>query len=144
MTSRISFGLVFRYGVMGGLSALSHLGTTWALVSLGLEPTIATSIGFAVSVIVSYALQRGWVFRSRRRHRETIPRFLIVVALAGATNWLVVFIGSEVLQLYFLGPQIVALIIIPVQNFVLNSVFTFGSSSASDDPGQGRDLGGPI
>jgi putative flippase GtrA len=112
---------------MGGLSATSHVGATWVLVSAGLEPTVATSIGFAVSVVVSYVLQREWVFRSRQKHRETIPKFLLVVTLAGATNWFVVFIGTEAFEFYYLGPQIVALIIIPIQNFFLNSLFTFGN-----------------
>lgn len=143
MRPPLSPGLIARYAAMGGLSATSHVGTTWGLVSAGLEPTVATSIGFAVSVFVSYVLQRGWVFRSRRRHRETIPRFLLVVALAGSTNWLVVFIGTEVFEIHYLGAQVAALVLIPLQNFFLNSLFTFGNRIRADQAREGDVQSGP-
>jgi putative flippase GtrA len=119
-------GRIVRYGFAGGLSALSHLSTTIALVELaGFEPALASAIGFGVSVVVSYVLQRWWVFRSDRRHREAVPLFLAVVLVAGTVNVVIVAVGTIVLNLPYVIPQTVALIVIPIVNYALNSLFTF-------------------
>jgi len=119
-------GRVLRYGVAGATSALSHLVTTVVLVeSAGFEPTVASALGFGVSVIVSYVLQRAWVFRSARRHREAIPLFLGVVLVAGNVNVVIVAVGTNALGLAYVIPQTVALVVIPIVNYVLNSLFTF-------------------
>lgn len=124
---RVALARLVRYGFAGGLSALSHLGTTIALVELlAVDPPLASACGFGISVVVSYVLQRYWVFRSTRVHREAMPLFLAVVAVAGTVNVVIVAVGTTVLGLPYVVPQAVALVVIPVVNYVLNSLVTFG------------------
>jgi putative flippase GtrA len=115
-----------RYGVAGSLSAGTHFGATALLVELtGLRPSIATNVGFALSVIVSYVLQRAWVFRSPRRHRQAFPRFVTVVAISGVVNLTTMVVGTDLLDFPYLIVQGVAVAVIPLINYSLNSTWTF-------------------
>ena len=115
-----------RYGISGGLSALTHLTVgTAAAVLLGLPPVTASTIGFAASIAVSYLLQRAWVFGSAAGHASTGPRFLTVTAAALALNTAVLWIGADLLGGPYAVVQAVAILLIPALNYLLNSRWTF-------------------
>lgn len=117
---------LLRYAVAGGASALTHLGMTALLVEVaGLRPVFASTIGFVASIAVSFLLQRGWVFRSQVPNRLAVPRFLTVTAVGFALNASILWIGTEVLEVHYAPVQLVALVAIPVSNYLLNSLWTF-------------------
>lgn len=117
---------LIRYGLAGGLAAAAHLGTLAGLVEVfGLRPVIASTAGFGVGLVVSYTLQRRWVFANRGRHRTLLPRFLTVVAVALLLNTVVVHVGTEVMAMHYALVQLVAFGLIPLNNYVLNSLWTF-------------------
>jgi putative flippase GtrA len=127
--SRLPLARLARYGVTGLLSMLTHLGGTVLLVEVaGLRPVVATNIGFAASIAVSYTLQRAWVFGSSRRHREALPRFLSVTALSGGINLLIMAVGHEALGMDYRLAQTIAIVVIPIVNYTANSSWTFRSS----------------
>jgi putative flippase GtrA len=82
-------------------------------------------VGFLVGLVVSYSLQRRWVFAHDGRHRRLLPRFLTVTGLALLLNTAVVHVGTEVLELHYAPVQLVAFAVIPVSNYLLNSWWTF-------------------
>jgi putative flippase GtrA len=86
---------------------------------------VASTTGFVASIVVSYVLQRAWVFRSATRHAVAGRRFLTVTAVAFALNATLLWIGTEVLRAPFVPAQIVALIAIPCVNYVMNARWTF-------------------
>jgi putative flippase GtrA len=130
--SRLPVARLARYGVAGLLSMLTHLGGTVLLVEVaGLRPVVATNIGFAASIAVSYTLQRAWVFGSSRRHREALPRFLSVTALSGVINLLIMAVGHETLGLDYRLAQAVAIVVIPIVNYTANSTWTFRSTGTA-------------
>ena len=117
---------LLRYGVSGGLSALTHFGTGLAGTRLlDVPPVPASAAGFVASVAVSYVLQHTWVFRSPAGHAVAGPRFLAVTGAAFALNTAVLWVGAELLDGPFPVVQAVALVLIPVLNFLLNSRWTF-------------------
>ncbi len=117
---------IARYGVSGVLSALTHLVVgLGASVLLGLPPVPASTVGFAASVAVSYLLQRAWVFRSGMAHTVTGPRFLTVTAAAFGLNTAILWIGVSLLGGAYAVVQIVAILLIPGLNYLLNSRWTF-------------------
>ena len=106
----------------GAASAVTHVGVGFLLAAgFGVRPVVASSAGFAVSVLVSYGLQRTWVFRSATGHLTAGGRFLTVTAVAFALN-------AAILGLVA-GPDLMvqafALVAIPVVNYALNSRWTF-------------------
>ena len=58
----------------------------------------ASTAGFVASIVVSYALQRCWVFRSTQRHVWAGLNFLTVTAVAFGVNTGILWIGTEVLH----------------------------------------------
>lgn len=117
---------LFRYAVSGGASALTHFGAGLALAEgLHVRAVVASTAGFGASVLVSYALQHAWVFRSTAGHAVAGSRFLAVTAAAFTLNTVVLWLGTEVLAAPFPLVQAVALVAIPVLNYSLNSRWTF-------------------
>ena len=115
---------LIRYGISGGASAATHFSVGYALAS-HLWPVAASTIGFAASIVVSYTLQHAWVFRSATGHTVAGPRFLAVTAAAFGLNTAVLWLGTAVLHTPYALAQGVALVLIPVLNFWLNSRWTF-------------------
>ena len=123
-------GRLLRYAISGGASALTHFGVGLLLAEvLHVRPVVASTTGFAASILVSYALQHAWVFRSAATHVVAGSRFLTVTAVAFALNTVVLWLGTEVLHGPYPGVQAVALVAIPVVNYSLNSRWTFRSAT---------------
>ncbi|GGI05931.1 GtrA family protein [Egicoccus halophilus] len=117
---------LLRYGVSGTTAALVHLLALTALVELlAVRPVTASAMGFGCGLVVSYALQRRWVFATRRRHRRTLPRYLVVVGAGLAVNTLVLLVGTELFSHHYAWVQLAAFVAAPANNYVLNSLWTF-------------------
>jgi putative flippase GtrA len=101
---------------------VTHLGGGLLLAeALGVRPVLASSAGFVASVLVSYGLQRSWVFRSSAGHLTAGGRFLTVTAVAFALNAVILGLVAGP----YLMVQGIALVAIPVVNYALNSRWTF-------------------
>jgi putative flippase GtrA len=121
---------LIRYAISGAASAATHFGVGFALAAgLHLWPVAASAIGFAASVAVSYGLQHAWVFRSGAGHAAAGPKFLAVTAAAFTLNSGVLWLGTSVLSGPYPAVQAVALVLLPVLNYTLNSRWTFGAAS---------------
>lgn len=115
-----------RYGVSGACSTATHLGVLFVLVEAArIGPVTASTAGFVASIVVSYTLQRFWVFHSSRGHLSAGLRFLTVTAVAGGVNTGTLWLGTDVCGLPYQGVQVVALTLIPVVNYALNAAWTF-------------------
>jgi len=113
---------LLRYGVSGAASAVTHVGAGFLLAqAFGVRPVVASSAGFVASVLVSYGLQRAWVFRSPTGHLTAGGRFLAVTAVAFALNAAILGLVAGP----YLVVQGIALVAIPVVNYALNSRWTF-------------------
>jgi len=120
------YGRLVRYGISGGASAATHFGVGLALAQgLRMWPVAASTAGFVASILVSYALQHAWVFRSGSGHAVAGAKFLTVTAAALALNTGVLWLGTSVLPGPYPVVQAVALVLIPVLNYTLNSRWTF-------------------
>jgi putative flippase GtrA len=122
----VRWGRLVRYALSGGASTITHFGIGLIGVHLlHLRPVIASTTGFVASIAVSYLLQRRWVFRSAAGHALAGSRFLIVTAIAFTINTTVLWLGTEVLHAPYPVVQPIALTLIPLINYFLNSRWTF-------------------
>jgi len=123
-------GRLARYGVSGVTSAATQYGVLVLLVEVfGVWPVGASTAGFVASIVVSYVLQRTWVFRSAASHATAGSRFLAVTAVAFALNAGILWCGTEILPGPYPLVQAVALVTIPVVNYTLNSLWTFRATT---------------
>lgn len=115
-----------RYGISGSTAAAVHLGVLTVLVEVaGLRPVVASAIGFLCGFVVSYLLQRRWVFATDLTHGFTLPRFVVVIGLGLLINTAVLWLGTEYLEHHYALVQLAAFVVVPLNNYVLNSLWTF-------------------
>ncbi|WIM95462.1 GtrA family protein [Actinoplanes oblitus] len=115
-----------RYGLSGAASTVTHFGIGLLGVHLlHLRPVVASTAGFLAGVVVSYLLQRGWVFRSAAGHALAGSKFLVVTGVAVTVNTLVLWLGTEVLAVPYPIVQPLALTLIALVNYSLNARWTF-------------------
>lgn len=117
-----------RYCAVGGLGTLIHFGTTLILVErFGIDPVPATIAGFVGALVVSFLLNRGWVFASTVAAAPGLARYTAVSVLGFLLNVAIMVVVTRVLVLdYRIGLALVVLIV-PATNFALNSRWTFRS-----------------
>ena len=79
-----------RYAGAGAIGTAAHYALLIGLVQLAHMGAVAASTAGAVTgALVNYALNHRYTFASARRHRDAMPRFLLVAILGIALNALV-------------------------------------------------------
>jgi dolichyl-phosphate beta-glucosyltransferase len=115
-----------RYSGAGAIGTVFHyLLLVLAVEVAGLGAPVGATLGATGGALVNYWLNYHFTFISRRRHRDTLPRFIAVAVLGVAINWLIVGVMTQSLGVYYLVSQIVATLTILFIGFVLNLRWTF-------------------
>jgi putative flippase GtrA len=116
-----------RYLFMGAIGTLVHYAVLIVLVERArVTPTIGTTCGFVAGAFVNYLLNYRFTFRSRRSHRDAMPKFMTLAAAGAVVNGSIVSLGAGPLRLPYLIPQVVATGVVVVGTFLGNRVWTFG------------------
>ncbi|HET6468411.1 MAG TPA: GtrA family protein [Geminicoccaceae bacterium] len=115
-----------RFLGAGGLATFCH----WLLLVLFvqaelLHPAPASSLGYAVAVMLNYQLRRRFVFRSQAPHRHVLPRYVLVVAAGFALNGGIMALGTVLVAVPYLWVQAVATGMVAVWNFAAHRLWTF-------------------
>lgn len=120
--------------MVGGLATALQYLILIALVQLGsADVVMASSIGFAISAIFNYLLNRRMTFRSSRAHTQALPRFMVVACTGLILNALCLSLLHDQVGLHYLIAQVIATIVTLVWNFVLNRLWTFSPVSVVDN-----------
>ena len=94
---------------------------------LGTTPARASAVGYAVSTLLNYLLNRRFTFDSRERHLKALPRFLAVSSVGLALNTAIVWAMTVVVQSHYLISQLLATVMVLIWNFQLNRRWTFAA-----------------
>jgi dolichyl-phosphate beta-glucosyltransferase len=115
-----------RYSGAGAIGTAVHYGILLALVELAqLGAPLGAALGAVGGAAVNYWLNYHFTFVSRRRHRETLARFIMVAALGVGLNWLIVRALTE-LGAHYLLAQLAATAAVLALGYLLNRRWTFG------------------
>jgi putative flippase GtrA len=121
---------LLRFVGVGGLATALHYLILVALVnSAGLDATLASSAGYALSTMFNYALNRHLTFRSRRSHGSALPRFLLLAIVGLAINTATVWLLVQQFALHYLVAQIVATALTLCWNFIAARYWAFAPQS---------------
>ena len=124
----IKFCFVGASGVLVNLAVFNLTLLAWRLVA-GDTPTAAkylgNLLGFVVSVLTNYYLNRRWTFRSSGAVSSELPKFVTVSIAAYLVNLLVFTVALHVLHLSDNLSQLVAIACVMPINFVLNKLWSF-------------------
>lgn len=126
--------LVSRFVVAGVLNTAVGLSVTLALdIGLGVSPALANAAGYAVGIVVSWLLQRRFVFRSDQSGWATKARWATTIAVSFAVNQGVLHalpfvLGSE--PLARTASQVIAMGTYTVVQFILLRAWVFRAAPA--------------
>lgn len=111
---------------VGAIGTSGHYLTLVLLVHIGnLAPVYASTVGFAVGACINYILNYRYTFNSNKKHSEALIKFMLVALLGVAINGLIMYLGTEWMQVNYFLVQIFATGIVLLSNFSFNKLWTF-------------------
>lgn len=99
---------------------LLYLQVHWA----GINPVLASSLGFLVGAVVNYLFNYHYTFRSNHRHGPSILKFMVVASIGLALNTTIMQAMVTNGWHYFIA-QMLATVIVLLWNFTGNTIWTF-------------------
>ena len=116
----------FRFGIVGVGTAIVHYGLLFLGVEiLQLTATVASSLGFVVSVIFNYLMHYRWTFNEPAPHGRTLRRYLVMISCGFLLNAGVMYAGVQWWTLNYLLTQALAMVVVVSWNFVMSNVWVF-------------------
>jgi len=124
----IKFCFVGASGVVVNLIVFNATLLLWRLAT-GSTPTVAeylgNLLGFVVSVLTNYYLNRRWTFRSSGAVSSELPKFFAVSIVAYLVNLGVFTVARHGLHLGDNPSQLIAIACVMPINFILNKLWSF-------------------
>ena len=118
-----------QFASVGAVGTMAHYGLLVLLVEmLGVNSVAASTAGATLGALVNYVLNRRYTFRSEKRHREALTKFLVIAASGLALNASFMLIFVETLGLYYLVAQVLSTGLVLVWNFIGNRFWTFSDA----------------
>ncbi len=116
---------ILKFGVVGGLAFLIDYVLLYALTEfVGIHYLISSVISFTVSLIFNYILSIKWVFDvTKKQTVKEITIFVILSVIGLGINQVVMYVGSDLLNIYYMLTKIIATAIVMVWNFVTRKIF---------------------
>jgi putative flippase GtrA len=114
------------YAAVGLAATAVHLLAALLLHSLaGFGPLSANAAAFALAWSVSYAGNHLLTFEAGAKHRQAMPRFIVVSGIGFALNQSLVWLLVEVMSWPFWLALVPVVIIVPLTGFVLSRRWAF-------------------
>lgn len=85
----------------------------------------AQALSYAIGVALSYAVNRGWTFRSTGRHGRALPRFLVAHLGALLTSAALIQLAVSTVGLPPIAAWFLATAVTTVLNFVAQRFWVF-------------------
>jgi len=128
ITQFIKFCFVGGSGVIVNLVVFNLTLLVWR-TSGGDTPRVAiylgNALGFVVSVLTNYYLNRRWTFRSKGAVSRELPKFFTVSVIAYVANLGILTLCLSVLNLSANPSQIIAIACVMPINFIMNKLWSF-------------------
>ena len=114
-----------KFAIVGVIAAAVDVGVLVILKELlGVAVLISSALSFAVSVCVNYALSMAFVFKGKKQSRLKEFIVFVVLSIGGlGINQLILWIGIKVFSIYYLVVKFLAMVIVPIYNFVTRKIF---------------------
>lgn len=124
------FEQFLRFAVIGGIATAIQYVILIVLVQAGVAGAVAaSSIGFVLSALANYALNRSFTFNSTKAHAEALPKFAMVAVLGLGINTGLIWLFHAFVGLHYLPAQVLATCGTLLWNFTLNRIWTFSASA---------------
>lgn len=112
---------IMKFGIVGVLATLIDYIVLWILTEYaGLYYLASAAISFSVSVIFNYICSMRYVFvrKENADRRKEFVIFLVLSIIGLGMNQLLMWIGTDVLEIYYLIAKLFATALVMVYNFI--------------------------
>jgi len=116
---------ILKFGVVGGGAFLIDYTVLYILTEFaGIYYLTSSVISFIVSLIFNYILSIYWVFDvTKKQTLKDIVIFVVLSTIGLGINQVVMYLGSDILHIYYMLTKLVATAIVMVWNFVTRKIF---------------------
>lgn len=119
------FKQLFRFGIVGFTAFLIDAGLLYILTEYcHIYYLVSSIISFIISLIYNYILSIFWVFDVKKKQTiKEVLLFTILSVIGLGVNQLVMYLGVDLLHIYYMLCKIFATIIVMVYNFITRKIF---------------------
>lgn len=115
-----------RFTGIGGFCTVVQYIIMWLLTELlSIPPVTSSTVGYIISAILNFQLNKKYTFKSNKKNSEAIPRFITVVLIGVFINGLSLELLIRTLNTHYLIAQIGATLTTLIWNFFANRIWTF-------------------
>lgn len=116
---------IFKFGIVGGGAFLIDYIVLYLLTEyVGIYYLVSSVISFIVSLIFNYILSIYWVFDVTKKQTTREIFIFVVLSVVGlGINQLIMYIGSDLLRIYYMMTKLFATFVVMVWNFVTRKIF---------------------
>jgi putative flippase GtrA len=125
--SRQWWGQLARFGVVGVASNLALYPVFLLLLHLGLHSTAAMTVTYAMGMLQTYLLQRGWTFRHAGRASRSAWRYALLYGAGYLLNFLLLYWLSDGMGLPAPYVQAGAIFVVAGMLFLVQKFWVFGN-----------------
>lgn len=116
---------ILKFGVVGVVAFLIDYSLLYALTEFcHIHYMISSIISFTVSLIFNYIASIYWVFDVKQKQTiKEITVFTILSVIGLGINQLVMYLMTDVGNIYYMFSKLVATAIVMVWNFITRKIF---------------------
>ena len=125
------FKQLFRFGIVGFTAFLIDAGLLFILTEFcHIHYLISSIISFVVSLVYNYILSIFWVFDVQKKQTYKEVLLFIILSIIGlGLNQLIMYLGVDLLHIYYMFCKVLATIIVMTYNFITRKIFRTSSCS---------------
>ena len=116
---------LIRFGIVGVIATAIDVGVLALLKEAAhMEVLIASALSFTAAVVVNYILSMLWVFKSKGESRAKEFVIFVLLSVGGLLiTQIVMWLGTELAEIYYLAVKIFAIIFESTYNFITRKIF---------------------
>ncbi len=117
---------LFKFGIVGFSAFIIDYGLMVLFTELlGIDYMISSALSFTVSVIYNYILSILWVFDVNKKDKglKSFIIFVILSVIGLLFNQLLMYVGTDMLEIHYMVTKIFVTAIVMVYNFITRKLF---------------------